>query len=131
MTKERLVEFLRMFVFDKYRDHLIIMDNARSHSNQYVKDAIIASGNKYLFSVPYSPQTNSTIEQFFNQLKHYLKLNRKVLNYDGLKAEIVKAIRKIKKVNYKNYFDYAYKQDIKYKPRKKSTQYRTPKKYKK
>lgn len=28
MTKVRLVEFLEEFVFDKYKNHLIILDNA-------------------------------------------------------------------------------------------------------
>ena len=40
MTKERLVEFLEEFVFDMYKNHLIILDNAGSHRNNYVKDAI-------------------------------------------------------------------------------------------
>ena len=73
MTKERLVEFLEEFVFDKYKNHLIILDNAGSHRNNYVKDAITESENNYLFSVPYTPKTN-VVEMFFNQIKHYLKL---------------------------------------------------------
>lgn len=28
MSKERLVDFLKMFVFNKYKNHLIILDNA-------------------------------------------------------------------------------------------------------
>jgi len=40
------------------------------------------SGNKYLFSIPYTPATNSPIENYFNQIKHCLKLNKKVLKYD-------------------------------------------------
>jgi hypothetical protein len=47
MTKERFVEFLEKFVFNKYKKHLIILDNAGSHNNEYVKNAIIESGNKY------------------------------------------------------------------------------------
>ena len=49
MTKERFVEFLEENIFNKYKDNLIILDNAGSHNNQYVKDAILKSGNKYLF----------------------------------------------------------------------------------
>jgi hypothetical protein len=78
MTKERFVDFLQEHVFSKYKDYLIILDNARSHNNQFVKDAIINSGNKYLFSIPYTPKTNAPIENYFNQIKHYLKLNKKV-----------------------------------------------------
>lgn len=50
MTKERFVEFLQEFIFGKHNDHLIILDNAGSHNNEYVKQAIINSGNKYLFN---------------------------------------------------------------------------------
>lgn len=86
MTKERLVEFLEEFVFDKYKNNLIILDNAGSHRNNYVKDAITENENNYLFSVPYTPKTN-VIEMFFNQIKHYLKLNKKVLKSDELKKK--------------------------------------------
>jgi len=110
MTKERFVEFLQENIFNKYKNNLIILDNAGSHNNEYVKNAIIKSGNKYLFSVPYTPKTNA-IEMFFNQIKHYLKLNKKVLKFDELEQEIKNAISKVKKENYENYFTYAYKKD--------------------
>jgi len=80
MTKERLVEFLKENVFGKYKDNLIVLDNAGSHRNEY------------LFSVPYTPKTN-VIEMVFNQIKHYLKLNKKVLKYPELKREVGKAIK--------------------------------------
>jgi hypothetical protein len=57
----------------KYKDHLIILENAKSHNNQMVKDPITKSGNKYLFSIPYTPMTNSSIENYFNQIKTYIK----------------------------------------------------------
>jgi signal transduction histidine kinase len=44
----------------------------------------------------------------FNQLKHYLKLNKKVLKFNEIKQEIKKAFTKIKKQHYNNYFLYAY-----------------------
>ena len=112
MTKERFVDFLKSFIFNKYKNYLIILDNAGSHSNQYVKDAIINSGNKYLYSIPYTPKTNSPIEGFFNQIKKYLKLNKYVLKFNELKEEVKKAIKKVKQENYKNYFDYAYNKDV-------------------
>jgi len=43
MKKERLVEFLEKYVFGKYKNHLIILDNACSHRNNYVKDAIVGN----------------------------------------------------------------------------------------
>jgi transposase InsO family protein len=111
MTKERFVEFLEANMFNKYKNHLIILDNAGSHNNEYVKQAIINSGNKYLFSLPYTPKTNAPIEQYFNQIKHYLRLNKKVLKYDELVVEIKNAIKQVKKENYKNYFENAYNKD--------------------
>jgi transposase len=130
MTKERFVEFLEANIFNKYKNHLIILDNAGSHNNEFVKQAIINSGNKYLFTIPYTPKTNP-IEQYFNQIKYYLKLNKKVLKYDELVIEIKNAIKQVKKENYKNYFENAYNKDA-YKDyvKKDSTLKRTPKNYK-
>jgi len=108
---------------------LKITHNARSHQNKYIKDAITKSGNNYLYSVPYTPKTNA-IEMFFNQLKHYLKLNKKVLKYNELKNEIKISIGKIKPENYKNYFDHAYKKKEQRILRNESTRKRNPKKYK-
>ena len=128
-TKERMVEFLEKHIFKKYKNHLIVLDNARSHQNKMVKDAITKSGNKYLFSVPYTPKTN-VIEMFFNQLKHYLKLNKRIMRYNDLKNEIKYSISKIKPEHYRNYFLYAYKKNKLQLPRKISTRKRKPKNYK-
>ena len=84
MTKERLLEFLEKNVFSKYKDHLIILDNAGSHNNELIKNAITKSGNEYLFAIPYTPKTNNPIEAYFNQIKTYMKKNRNVENYEQL-----------------------------------------------
>ena len=77
------------------------------------------SGNEYLFSIPYTPETNGTIEMFFSQIKHQLKLNKKVLKFKELQEEVKIAIKKVKKENYKKYFLYAYdKQKLKLPTRK-------------
>ena len=107
MNKERFVDFIKECIFSKYKNHLIVLDNAGSHKNNHVKNAILESGNKYLFSISYTPKTNP-IEGLFNQLKQHLKLNKKVLKYKEIKTEIKKGFAKIKKENYKNYFLYAY-----------------------
>ena len=120
-TKERMVEFIETQIAPKYKNHLIILDNARSHNNDIVREAIIKSGNQYLFTIPYSPITNA-IEMYFNQIKTYIKKNRDVYTFAGLEKNIDKAIDKVKPENYNNYFQYAYgvKDDITYK-RKPST----------
>lgn len=45
---------------------------------------------------------------WFNQIKHTLKLNKKVLKFNELKLEVKKSIKKVKIINYENYFEYAY-----------------------
>ena len=80
MIKERLVDFIKCVIFNKYLNHLIILDNTESHKNNFVKNTIIESNNNYLFSVPYTSKTN-VIENMFNQLKYYLKLNKKILKF--------------------------------------------------
>jgi transposase len=130
MNKERFVEFLEQNIFNKYKNHIIILDNAGSHNNNYVKQAIINSGNKYLFSIPYTPKCNA-IEMWFSQIKHCLKINKKILRYNELKEEIIKAIKQVKKENYKNYFDNAYNINLHVNHIKKnSTLKRKPKNYK-
>ena len=108
MTKERLLEFLEKYIFPKYKGHLIILDNAGSHNNELIKNAITKSGNYYLFAVPYTPRSNLPIEAYFNQIKTYLKKDRNVENYQELEMNVNKAIEKVKPENYKNYFEYAY-----------------------
>ena len=120
MTKERLLEFLEKNVFSKYKDHLIILDNAGSHNNELIKNAITKSGNHYLFAVPYTPKTDA-IEQYFNQVKTYLKKDRNVENFQELEKNVEKAIDKVKPKNYKNYFEYAYNLKEGYELKRKSS----------
>lgn len=108
MTKERLLDFLEKNIFSKYKNHLIILDNAGSHNNELIKNAITKSGNHYLFAVPYTPRSNLPIEAYFNQIKNTLKKNRNVENYQQLEKNVDIAIEKVKPENYRNYFVYAY-----------------------
>lgn len=130
MTKERLLEFLENNIFGTYKDYLIILDNAGSHNNELIKNAIKKSGNHYLFCIPYTPKSDA-IEEYFNQIKTYLKKNRNVENYKQLENNVNNAIEKVKPENYKNYFEHAYnmKDGMEF-IRKNSTRRRTLKKYK-
>ena len=131
MTKERLQEFLNIFITGKYRNNLVILDNAGSHNNELIKNAITKSGNTYLFAVPYTPRSNLPIEAYFNQIKTYMKKDRNVENYQQLENNVDKAIEKVKKENYKNYFEYAYNLKEGYELKKKpSTRRRKLKIYK-
>ena len=130
MNTERLLEFFEKHIFPKYKNHLIILDNAKSHNNETIKSAITKSGNDYLFCVPYTPKTDA-IEAYFNQIKTYMKKNRNVNNYEQLENNIDNAIGKVKPQNHKNYFEYAYnsKEGIQME-RKPSTRKRKLKNYK-
>ena len=130
MTKERFVDFIDTFIKDKYKNNLIILDNAGSHHNEFVQNKITNTGNKYLYSIPYQHYTNS-IENFFSQLKYYLKLNKPSSSFAQVKTNISNALKHIKKENYQNYFKNSYRTKENRKPEKKqSTRRRTPKKYK-
>lgn len=131
MTQERLLEFFQKNIFGKYKNHLIILDNAKSHNNALIKDAIKKSGNDYLFAISYTPHTNTTIESYFNQVKGYLKKQRNIKNFQELEQNVKKSIERVKPENYKNYFEYAYglKHGIPY-TKKSSTRKRKRKIYK-
>ena len=107
MTTDRFVNFINENINGRYRNHLIIIDNAGAHT----------------------PKTNA-IENWFSQLKHYLKKDG-VLSFDLLKQSVRNAIRKIKSENYLNYFRFAYrKEELRKYEKKKSTGYRSLKSYK-
>ena len=48
------------------------MDNAVIHKSKALKKEIEEGGHKLFYSFAYHPQTNP-IEEFFSQLKHYIK----------------------------------------------------------
>jgi len=57
-----------------------------------IRQIIEESNNNLLYSVPYHPETNA-IEEFFNQLKHYIKKR---------KSKYIRRYRKSNK-RYNNY----------------------------
>ena len=57
-----MVDFINKFINGKYKNKLIILDNASSHRIQYNK-----KDNNLLYSVPYQHYTNA-IEGYFNVL---------------------------------------------------------------
>jgi len=68
---EKLIIFLEKFITNKYKNKVIILDNASSHRNEKIKQ-LINKNNKILYSIPYQHYTNS-IEQFFSKLKSGLQ----------------------------------------------------------
>lgn len=56
---DNVLEFYNKFIKDKYKEHLIIMDNAVIHKSKKIKELIESTDNKLLYSVPYHPETNA------------------------------------------------------------------------
>ena len=117
INTERLVEFLEKYITEKYRNKLIILDNASAHKNDIIRN-LVNKHNKLLYSVPYQYFSNA-IENYFSMLKSKLhKLNG--LKYENLKENIVKAIDLIPKEYYKNILEGAYNRKEKYVPKNKT-----------
>jgi len=74
---DKLIDFLEKFIVSKYKNKIIILDNASSHRNERVKE-LINKSNKLIYSVPYQHYTNS-IEMFFSLLKSKLQKTRIIL----------------------------------------------------
>ena len=111
----RLVAFINEYITNKFKNKLIILDNASSHRNAKTK-ATILKNNNLLYSVPYQHYTNS-IETFFSILKSKLK-KEEITNFADIKKKIKKVLKKIKKETYKNIFIGSYKRNKGYKRRK-------------
>ena len=111
INTDRLYEFLETHITNKYKNKLIILDNASSHRNDKIKE-LVNKNNKILYSVPYQHFTNS-IENYFSMLKSRLqKLDG--LTHKKLKENITNVIREIPKEKYEKIFKGAYNRDIVY-----------------
>jgi len=105
INTDRLVEFLEKYITTKFKNKLIILDNASSHRNERIKE-LVNKHNNILYAVPYQHFTNS-IENYFSMLKSRLqKLNG--LTHEKLKENISKVIRDIPKEKYENIFKGSY-----------------------
>ena len=111
----RLINFLNKFIVKKYKNKLIVLDNASSHRNKNVKD-VIQKDNHLLYAVPYQHFTN-VIEGYFSVLKSKLR-KQKDIGLDKLKQNIRKLIKEIPKTTYKKLFQGSYNRSKKYKPKK-------------
>jgi transposase len=103
-----ILEFYDEFIKDKYKNHLVIMDNAVIHKFKIIRETIENSKNELLYSVPYHPETNA-IEEFFSKLKHYVK-KESPNTYDDIYKTINNIIEiKITKKHLTNYLKHSYK----------------------
>ena len=99
-----ILEFYDEFI----KNYLIIMDNAVIHKSKLIKDKIENDSNKLLYSVLYHPETNS-IEEFFSQLKHYIK-KQSPNTYEDIDKVIKDTLQnKIQKKHLTNYLKHSYR----------------------
>jgi len=109
---DRLVEFLEEFITTRYKNKLIILDNASSHRNERIRE-LINKHNQVLYAVPYQHFTNA-IENFFSVFKS--KLQKKVgITYQELKHNIKETVKDIPSETLYRIFQGSYERDEKYK----------------
>ena len=127
IDSNRLKIFLEDNITYKYKNKVIILDNASSHRNEMIRN-LINKDNNLLYSIPYQHFTNA-IEHYFSILKARLQ-KMEGLTYNDLKLNIEKAIKSIPKETYKNLLIGSYKRNEEYikKPSRKSS--KKMKKYK-
>jgi len=108
IDKNKFNDFYNKYIKNKYKDHLIILDNAKFHKAKEVVDNI-EKDNKIIYSIAYNPQCNP-VENLFSQLKSHIK-KYSPDTYDELKDKIKYIFsNKIKKKHLKNYFKYLFTQ---------------------
>ena len=84
------------------------MDNARIHKSKIIRETIEKSGNNLLYTVPYHPETNA-IEEFFSQLKHYIKRESPQSFNEIYKTITIIINTKIKSKHLENYIKHSFK----------------------
>jgi len=61
-----ILEFYDKFIDTKYKNYLVIMDNAVIHKLKIIRETIENENNHLLYTIFYHPETNS-IKKFFSQ----------------------------------------------------------------
>jgi len=90
------------------KNYLIIMDNAVIHRSKQIWELIEETNNDLLYRVPYHPETNA-IEEFFSQLKHYIK-KESPNTYEDIERVIKEIINiKIKREHLRNYLKHNFR----------------------
>lgn len=113
---EDLKPFIDTLLAKKKQRKLIVIDNAPSHKKGIDKH-VEQLGHELLYILPYTHRLNP-IEQFFNQLKHYMR-DKVPMNEIEVRKAIDYAIKRIDKTHLTNYFLSAYDPNNLDKPRKK------------
>ena len=109
VKSQNILDFYNEYIKDEYKDYLVIMDNAVTHKSKIIRQVIEETGNHLTYSVPYHPETNGGIEEFFSQLKHYIKKESPNTYQDIVDCIKRILVTKIRKTNLYNYFKHLYR----------------------
>jgi hypothetical protein len=96
INADRLYDFLQKHITSKYKNKVILLDNASSHRNPKVQE-LITKQNHLLYTVPYQHFTNS-IENYFSMLKsrlHKVSGEGDGQTHDKLKQNLTDVIKNI------------------------------------
>ncbi|QIG60137.1 hypothetical protein [Dishui Lake large algae virus 1] len=127
VRSEDLKPFVQTLLQNRTPKRLLIMDNAPSHKKGIDKE-VANMGHELLYILPYTHYLNP-IENFFNQLKHYMR-DKTPMNEEDVRKAIEYSASKVSKTDLRNYFLNAYnpeKLDKKREPKRREPK----KKYKK
>ena len=92
VNSERFTKFIKEKINPVLSNNLVIMDNAMFHKTNEVKDAVKEGKNTLLYTVAYYHRSNP-IEQYFSQLKHYIKKESPIV-FDHIKRLVQSSIQK-------------------------------------
>ena len=98
----RLYDFLEKFITTKFKNNLIIFDNASSHRNAKIKE-LVNNHNHLLYSVVFRINILQiqSIENYFSMMKSRLHI-LEGLTYADLKKNIDKVVKEIPNEKYEN-----------------------------
>ena len=85
-----------------WKDACVVMDNARIHLGEMVKESIEKAGANLIYLPPYSPEF-SPIENFWSKVKAILR-KIKARNYKDLIEGITSAMLQVTKQDIRNWF---------------------------
>lgn len=100
---ERFEKFLAENIFPTNNNKKILLDNFRAHKSKIVTESIKKTNNKFVFNIPYSPQTNP-VEYIFSIIKRKLA-SKKVNNEHTLRKIISHIVENIPKKIFNNCFN--------------------------
>lgn len=110
ITADRMEEFYNKYI-SKFKNKLIIMDNASSHRNERIR-ALYSKQNRLLLTVPYQHFTNA-IENWFSVFKTQMD-KENTLSLNNIKIAVRRVTRKIRKSVYGNIIHSNYTRKSKY-----------------